>query len=149
MGVESHYHSKKDRVFVRGVEGQYSLKDELARLRAQPRVIKGKEIKFNDGPQTFSRHYVEPKDGITQTFHIHLEEFRIIRRNGRAVSCGDPEFSRKDVLRLGFNDEVEVVTRFRDFRGGYPMHCHNTVHEDHQMMLLWQIQDTGDNLTEP
>jgi len=87
--------------------------------------------------------------GWQHPIHIHLEEFRIIRRNGRAVSCGDAEFSRKDVVRLGFNDEVEIVTRFRDFRGGYPMHCHNTVHEDHQMMLLWQVQDTGDNLTEP
>lgn len=72
---ESHYHSKKDRVFVRGVQGQYSLKEELARLRAMPRVRKGKLIRFNDGPQTYSRHYVEPKDGITQTFHIHLEEY--------------------------------------------------------------------------
>ena len=34
MGKESHYNSKKDRVFVRGIQGQYSLKDELARLRA-------------------------------------------------------------------------------------------------------------------
>jgi len=75
MGTESHYHSKKDRVFVRSVEGPYGLKDELARLRAQPRVIKGKSVRFNDGPQAFSRHYVEPKDGITQTFHIHLEEY--------------------------------------------------------------------------
>ena len=24
---ESHYHSKKDRIFVRGIAGQYSLKD--------------------------------------------------------------------------------------------------------------------------
>ncbi len=72
---ESHYHSKKDRVFVRGIQGQYSLKEELARLRAMPRVKKGKLIRFNDGPQTYSRHYVEPKDGITQTFHIHLEEY--------------------------------------------------------------------------
>ena len=40
-----------------------------------PRVRKGKDIKFNDGPQAFSRHYVEPKDGITQTFHMHLEEY--------------------------------------------------------------------------
>ena len=31
----------------------------------------------------------------------------------------------------------------------YPMHCHNAVHEDHQMMLLFQVQDTGDNRTEP
>ena len=42
MGKESHYSSKKDRVFVRGIQGQYSLKDELARLRGLPRVIKGK-----------------------------------------------------------------------------------------------------------
>lgn len=75
VGNESHYHSKKDRMFVRGIQGQYSLKEELARLRAMPRVRKGSKIRFTDGPQTFSRHYVEPKDGITQTFHIHLEEY--------------------------------------------------------------------------
>ena len=72
---ESHYHSKKDRVFVRGIQGQYSLKEELARLRAMPRVRKGKLIRFNDCPQTYSRHYIEPKDGVTQTFHLHLEEY--------------------------------------------------------------------------
>ncbi len=75
LGNESHYHSKKDRVFVRGIQGQYSLKDELARLRGMPRVRKGSKIRFTDGPQTFSRHYVEPKDGITQLFHLHLEEY--------------------------------------------------------------------------
>jgi gentisate 1,2-dioxygenase len=74
-GTESHYSSKKDRVFVRGVQGQYSLKEELARLRSMPRVRKGAELTFIDGPQTYSRHYVEPKDGITQTFHLHLEEY--------------------------------------------------------------------------
>ena len=72
---ESHYHSKKDRIFVRAIAGPYNLKDELARLRAMPRVRKGRLIRFNDGPQTYSRHYIEPKDGITQMFHIHLEEY--------------------------------------------------------------------------
>ena len=72
---ESHYHSKKDRVFVRAIQGEYNLKLELARLRAQPRVRKGRLISFMDGPQTFSRHYVEPKDGITQLFHLHIEEW--------------------------------------------------------------------------
>jgi len=33
-----------------------------------------------DGPQAYSRHYVEPHDGLTQTLHIHLEEY------GRGVS---------------------------------------------------------------
>jgi len=75
VGNESHYHSKKDRVFVRAIAGAYNLKDELKRLRAMPRVRKGRDLKFQDGPQTWSRHYVEPKDGITQTFHIHLEEY--------------------------------------------------------------------------
>jgi len=56
MGKESHYSSKKDRVFVRGIQGQYSLKDELARLRGLPRVIKGKDLQFND-------------------LHVHLEEY--------------------------------------------------------------------------
>jgi len=68
---ESHYTSKKNRVFVRGVEGAYSLGDELAKLRAMPRVRRAKDLKFNEGPQAFSRHYVQPKNGITQTFHIH------------------------------------------------------------------------------
>jgi len=75
VATESHYHSKKNRVFVRAIEGEYNLKQELARLRAQPRVRKGRLIRFVDGPQTFSRHYVEPKDGITQLFHLHIEEW--------------------------------------------------------------------------
>ena len=50
--TQSHYHSKKDRIFVRPIQGQYSLKDELKRLRSMPRVRRGKELKFVDGPQT-------------------------------------------------------------------------------------------------
>ena len=69
------YHSNKNRVFVRAIAGPYNLQDELERLRSMPRVRKAKDIKFVDGPQAFSRHYVEPKDGITQNFHLHLEEY--------------------------------------------------------------------------
>src|ERR1700736_3767451 len=75
MGKESHYSSKNDRVFVRGIEGGYSLKEELTRLRSLPRVIKGKDLLFNDGPQSFSKHFIEPVDGLTQTLHVHLEEY--------------------------------------------------------------------------
>jgi gentisate 1,2-dioxygenase len=69
------YHSQKDRIFVRPIQGEYGLNEELRRLRAMPRVRKASEIRFVDGPQAYSRHYVEPKDGITQTFHLHLEEY--------------------------------------------------------------------------
>ncbi len=69
------YHDKRDRVFVRGIQGHYNLTEELARLRAVPRVRKAKELSFVDGPQAYSRHYIEPKDGVTQLFHFHLEEY--------------------------------------------------------------------------
>ena len=69
------YHDNKARVFVRGITGEYNLKEELKRLRSMPRVRKAKELSFVDGPQAYSRHYVEPKDGITQLFHFHLEEY--------------------------------------------------------------------------
>src|SRR5436190_3748579 len=74
MGNKQH-DPDEERVFVRALQGAYSLKDELGRLRAMPRVIKGKDLKLDGGPQHFSRHYVEPEDGRTQTLHIHLEEY--------------------------------------------------------------------------
>jgi FtsP/CotA-like multicopper oxidase with cupredoxin domain len=87
--------------------------------------------------------------GWQHPVHIHFEEFRMLRRNNQQIQCGRLEFGRKDVARLGENDEIEIVMRFRDFVGGYPMHCHNTMHEDHAMMLLFELAETGDNRTEP
>ncbi|WP_299754098.1 cupin domain-containing protein, partial [uncultured Boseongicola sp.] len=75
IGPAGYYHSQKDRIFVRAIQGEYNLQWELDRVRAMPRVRKAKDIKFVDGPQAYSRHYVEPKDGISQLFHLHLEEY--------------------------------------------------------------------------
>jgi FtsP/CotA-like multicopper oxidase with cupredoxin domain len=75
--------------------------------------------------------------GWWHPIHIHLEEFRILTRNGRAPQ--PHEAGRKDVVVLGPNERVRVFLRFRDFLGRYPMHCHNTVHEDHAMMLRWDV----------
>jgi len=62
--------------------------------------------------------------------------------NGGTNSNGVPtvEIARKDVTRLQFNESDTLFFRFRDFTGDYPMHCHNTVHEDHAMMLIFQVQ---------
>lgn len=60
------------------------------------------------------------------------------------------EVSRKDVTTLQFDEDATIFFRFRDFRGDWPMHCHNVVHEDHAMMLLFQVQpNVIDNNTEP
>jgi FtsP/CotA-like multicopper oxidase with cupredoxin domain len=77
--------------------------------------------------------------------HIHFEEHRVLSRNGVAVkpntqvnACMD--YARKDVIPLNTNEEVRVFMRFRDMKGRYVMHCHNVVHEDHAMMIRWDIQ---------
>ena len=64
-----------DRVFVRGITGDYSLKEELKKLRAQPRVRKGAEIEPEGGPQHWNVDYMSPGVGLGQTLHIHLQEF--------------------------------------------------------------------------
>ncbi|MDG6933616.1 MAG: cupin domain-containing protein [Nitrososphaerota archaeon] len=75
MSKKSHYAEQEDRVFVRGIQGDYSLKEELKRLRSLPRVKKAENVPFWDGPQVYSKHYLEPADGLGQTIHIHVEEY--------------------------------------------------------------------------
>jgi FtsP/CotA-like multicopper oxidase with cupredoxin domain len=75
--------------------------------------------------------------GWSHPIHIHLEEFRILQRNG-AVPPPE-EFGRNDVVVLGPNDEVKIYIRFRTFLGKYVMHCHNTLHEDHAMMVRFDV----------
>src|SRR5208283_9213 len=73
--VVGNYHEQTDRTFVRAISGEYNLAHELKRLRSLPRVVKGREQPFHSGPQQYSRQYIEPKDGLGQTLHIHLEEY--------------------------------------------------------------------------
>jgi FtsP/CotA-like multicopper oxidase with cupredoxin domain len=78
--------------------------------------------------------------------HIHFEEGIILRRNGVAPPEHE-KWARKDVYRLGpqpdSGDLVEVAIRFREFAGTYMEHCHNTQHEDHAMLLRWDIENPG------
>ena len=57
--------------------------------------------------------------------------------------------SRKDVVRLTSRGDVKIFMRFRDWVGPYPMHCHNIIHEDHAMMLRFDIAATGDTNSRP
>ena len=75
--------------------------------------------------------------------HTHFEEFRILEVNGRPVADDDVIHARKDVVSLGPNDEVTFFGRWRDFFGKHVMHCHNVVHEDHAMMIRWDIVEPG------
>ena len=112
------------------------------------RFMSCNQIRFTVQRNSIERWILQNKGGEWQhPIHIHLEEFQILRRGSRGSAA--VEHSRKDVLSLNFDEGAELFFRFRDFRGDYPLHCHNTVHEDHAMMLLFQVQDAGDNKTSP
>jgi FtsP/CotA-like multicopper oxidase with cupredoxin domain len=50
---------------------------------------------------------------------------------------------RRDIVLLFPESEVKIFMRRKDFRGKYVMHCHNMVHEDHAMMIRWDISAPG------
>lgn len=77
------------------------------------------------------------KGGWHHPVHIHFEEGRILTRNGKPPA--PHEAGRKDVFVLAPYDVVRVFMRFRDFTGKYMMHCHNTTHEDHAMMVRFDV----------
>lgn len=84
---------------------------------------------------------VNPENGWEHPIHIHFEEGRIISKSIAGVNVPIPlhERGRKDVYTLGKNVTMRVFLRFRDFKGKYVMHCHNLIHEDHAMMVRWDI----------
>jgi len=91
-------------------------------------------------------HLESSSGGWSHPVHIHFEEAQILRKDERRPPAWE-RWSRKDVFRLGPGDdsahEIEVAIRFREFGGTYMEHCHNTQHEDHAMLLRWDIERPG------
>jgi len=93
--------------------------------------------------------------------HSHFTEFLLHEVNGRLVTPETIQSTegrrhyeyesadvpikvfmggqRRDIATLLPNDEIKVFMRWDDFLGKYVMHCHNVVHEDHAMMIRWDI----------
>ena len=85
--------------------------------------------------------------------HIHFEEGRIISNDRRDAPRLWERWARKDVYRIGdgpdTSRDVQVLIRFREFMGTYMEHCHNTMHEDHSMLLRWDIRNPGQTMAIP
>jgi len=77
--------------------------------------------------------------GWDHPIHIHFEEGQILARNGSASNVPAWEKGRKDVYRLHPGGSVTLTMQFREFYGMYMEHCHNTVHEDHAMLVRWEL----------
>ncbi|MGY1603194.1 multicopper oxidase family protein [Geodermatophilus sp. SYSU D00815] len=86
--------------------------------------------------------------GWFHPIHLHLVDFRILDRNGKQP--GAFEAGPKDVVYLKENEDIRILARFGgdplNRTGRYMIHCHNTSHEDHDMMHQFRVgRDTPEN----
>lgn len=85
--------------------------------------------------------FVNTGGGWVHPVHVHLVDSQILDRNGlppRAYERG-----WKDVLSLGELDTLRIITQFTNHKGKYMIHCHNLVHEDHDMMTQFEVGQGG------
>ena len=73
--------------------------------------------------------------------HVHLVDFQVLERNRQPPL--PYERGWKDIVYGGEDDNIQVIAQFKPNRGKYIMHCHNTVHEDHDMMTQFQVGQGG------
>jgi bilirubin oxidase len=75
--------------------------------------------------------------GGTHPVHIHLVDFQITSRTGGRNSVMPYESAgRKDVVYLAPGETVQVIARYAPWAGVYMFHCHNLIHEDHELVLV-------------
>ncbi|MFN0029353.1 MAG: multicopper oxidase domain-containing protein [Acidimicrobiales bacterium] len=70
--------------------------------------------------------------------HIHLVDFKVLSRNGKPPH--PYEQGPKDTVYVGENEIVRVLIHFEGC-GKYMIHCHNLIHEDHDMMTQYEVVD--------
>jgi FtsP/CotA-like multicopper oxidase with cupredoxin domain len=75
--------------------------------------------------------------GWYHPLHVHLVDFKVLRRNGQPAMAH--ERGPKDVVYTGENETIELLMKF-DGCGKYMVHCHNLIHEDHDMMTQFEVQ---------
>ena len=73
--------------------------------------------------------------------HVHLVDFKILSRNGNPAF--NYEKDSKDVVYVGEDETVRVIMKFGPRKGKYMIHCHNLVHEDHDMMTQFEVGTGG------
>ncbi|KAI4791120.1 oxidase cueO precursor, partial [Aureobasidium sp. EXF-8845] len=72
--------------------------------------------------------------GWSHPIHIHLIDFQVVSRTGGTRGVLPYEKTAlKDVVWLNKNEKVEVLARYGPWDGLYMFHCHNLIHEDHDM----------------
>lgn len=93
---------------------------------------------------------INKSGGWSHPIHIHLIDFQVISRTGSTRGVEPYEkVALKDVVWLGPNERVQVIARYSPWDGVYMFHCHNLIHEDHEMMATFNVTMLKDfNYTE-
>jgi len=133
------------------VKRTFSFKDSGGGWQINERFFDGNHPRFTVQLNTVEQWtFVNDGGEWEHPIHSHHEEFQTLRINGRAPATSPlVEIGRRDMLRLEADAQATVFRRFRDFTGKYPLHCHNTIHEDHAMMLRFDVGPIGDTNQSP
>ena len=111
-------------------------------------------VTFND---TASRVLARPPMGSVENWklvygagpgvhpvHIHLIDFKIVSRSGPRGVLPYESAGLKDVVLLQPGETVNVVAKYGPWNGLYQWHCHNLIHEDHEMMDAMNVTALAD-----
>jgi hypothetical protein len=111
-----------------------------------PRRLSSSPNHGPDGKGVVEIWHLKGNGGWSHPIHVHFEEGQIFKRGGKEPPEWE-RWARKDVYRVGRLEDstssVDFAIRFREFLGSYMEHCHNTQHEDHAMLLRWDIEKPG------
>ncbi|MBW4621987.1 MAG: multicopper oxidase domain-containing protein [Cyanosarcina radialis HA8281-LM2] len=91
---------------------------------------------------------INPGGGWVHPVHIHLVKLRTLGRSSGSI----PPYQEgwKDTFYVSAFETIRVLAEFGPHQGKYMMHCHNLVHEDHDMMTQFEVGQGGcDPLSAP
>ncbi|KAK3939729.1 Cupredoxin [Diplogelasinospora grovesii] len=73
--------------------------------------------------------------GWSHPIHVHLVDFKVL-----TGLCTEYEAQGlKDVVWLAPGETVTVEAHYAPWDGVYMFHCHNLIHEDHEMMAAFNV----------
>lgn len=103
--------------------------DVNARILAKPQqgTVERWQLNYRGGPG------VHP-------IHIHLVNFIIVSRTGGSRGVLPYESAGlKDVVFMEPGEDLEIIAWYGPWNGLYQFHCHNLIHEDHEMMDVLNV----------
>ncbi|KAF2203222.1 Cupredoxin [Delitschia confertaspora ATCC 74209] len=81
----------------------------------------------------------------THPVHVHLVDFQIIsREGGRDEVLPYESAGMKDTVYVSGGETVKVFARYAPWDGVYMFHCHNLIHEDHDMLTAMNISQLSE-----